>query len=131
MIEQQLQQFVERMQGVEQQLQLLHHQLQELEQVHEAVGALDSVSESQETLIPLGAGIFAKGKVTDTSKVFMNVGAKTVVEKPLKEAQKKVAEQKQKLTEIGESMQSELRQLKEMVQMMQMQQAQKASEKTN
>jgi prefoldin alpha subunit len=117
---QQLQQFVERAKHLQQQLEMLHHQLGELENVKEGIVGIKDVG-SEETLIPLGAGVFVKGTISDNKTLLMNVGAGVVVEKEVGSAQAKVEEQVAELQKIGSQMREEFNQLQQMIQMMQMQ----------
>jgi prefoldin alpha subunit len=118
------QQFMQRLQQLHQQFDLLQHQLGELEQVKQGIEGLKNV-EDEETLIPLGAGIFVKGKITDKKTLLMNVGAKVVIEKDFDSAQQKVEGQIEELQNIGGRMQEEMSQLQQMIQFMEMQELKK------
>jgi prefoldin alpha subunit len=80
-------------------LRLLEEQLSDLQsriqivsvQVQEHIGAgmtMDNLKDEQghEALIPIGAQLFVRGSITDTSKVFIGLGAGVSVEKSVPQA---------------------------------------------
>ena len=115
-----IQQFAQQMEGLQQQLALLKHQLSELHSVKEGLESLGEASRN-ETLIPLGAGVYARGKVSESEKVLMNVGSSVVVEKPVSDALKTVEEQIKQLDDIAEQMEAEMGQVGQIMQMLQSQ----------
>ncbi|MDP4012785.1 MAG: prefoldin subunit alpha [Candidatus Nanoarchaeia archaeon] len=71
---------------LQQQSQILHQQIQELSFLSEAIDGVSKVKKDTEMLIPLGAGVYAKGELKDNKEVIMNVGANTTTVKSTKEA---------------------------------------------
>tara|TARA_Y100000310_G_C20529496_1_gene737708 strand:+ start:313 stop:681 length:369 start_codon:yes stop_codon:yes gene_type:complete len=117
----QIQELGQRMKFLEQQLEQLQHQANELEQVRDSVEEMAKAGEGQELLIPLGAGVFTKAKVSDNKKVLMNVGSKVVVEKDLASAKVLVEGQMAELDKIKEQMTQEMTNIGQQLQMMQLQ----------
>jgi len=78
---------------LQQQAQVLQHQLHELSALKETIGQISQVKENTETLIPLGSGVYVKGEITNTKDLLMNVGANTITEKSAKDSEKIVEEQ--------------------------------------
>ena len=123
-----MQEMMQRMQALQQQLEILQHQLGELEQVKESITAVNDSDNEQEVLVPLGAGVFVKGKFSETDKVFMNVGANVVVKKAPKDAEEIVVKQIEQLKNIGEQMNQEVASISQLLQMIQVQQMQPKEE---
>ena len=72
---------------------------------------LDSVSKTkigQETLVPLGSGIFLKGSLKENSNVIMSVGSSVCIEKDIAEAKKTVSEQLGEVNQVLTQMQEEV-----------------------
>lgn len=69
----------------------------ELESIKKAIEEVDHVSEGKEILVPISNGIFMRAKIDNTSKLLINVGANTVVEKDLKSSVELVEKQQKEL----------------------------------
>ncbi len=93
MLYQQLQQLQQNLTGLEQ-------HLQELGKLQETLEHLSKVESDKDVLIPLGSGIFFKGKILDTSKLIMNVGANILVEKTVPEAVETVQKQANEVEQL-------------------------------
>ncbi len=105
---------------MQQQLQLLEHQLQELDQVKDAISEMKKAENGQEILVPLGAGVFSKANVKDNEKVIMNVGSNVAVSKSLDEAKVLVEKQIEELKNIQEQMNQEFAGISQQMQFLQM-----------
>ena len=62
----------------------------------------------KEMLFPMGAGILAHGKIISDEKVIVNVGANTLVEKTIPEAQKIIDAQLDELASVKQLMENEI-----------------------
>ena len=105
---------------VQQQLQMLAQQREELDQVHDSVVEMKSVDKGQEILVPLGAGIFTQGTLTQTKTLLLNVGAQVVVEKNVDDALTLIEKQMKELQTIEQSMQEEFGHISQQLQFMQL-----------
>ena len=83
----------QQMQQIQQQVQAIEQQVAEVEQVQQSLEELSQVKTGTEALVPMSSGIFVKTKLEDTSKVQMNVGGGTVVDKSIPDAKKMLADQ--------------------------------------
>jgi len=62
--------------------------INEMEGTIQAIEELSKVTEEVEALFMLGANAYARGKITDTKKILVNVGANVLVEKSLEDAKR-------------------------------------------
>jgi len=62
--------------------------ISEMEGTVQAIEELGKVTEEVEALFMLGANAYARGKIADTKKILVNVGANVLVEKSLEDARK-------------------------------------------
>ena len=96
-------------------LQILDHQMKQVQELDAVVASLDelaSVKAGSEMFVPMSSGIFIKAELKDTTDVLVNVGSGTVVKKSIAQAkalldgqivemrglQEQLAQQLQKLT---------------------------------
>tara|TARA_Y100000310_G_scaffold334750_1_gene415207 strand:+ start:1713 stop:1976 length:264 start_codon:yes stop_codon:yes gene_type:complete len=79
-----------------------------------------SALNDSETLFPLGAGVFVKGKLASVDKVVMNVGKGVAVEKDVSGAQKLVDEQIKSLEGVFTQMNAEMTDIVSQLQVAQM-----------
>ncbi|MBI5797575.1 prefoldin subunit alpha [Candidatus Woesearchaeota archaeon] len=125
----QLQELQQTIQQIRQQLHMLRQQKQELEQVSEAIAEMKKTKNGHELLIPLGAGVFTKAKVSENKTIILNVGAQIAVEKDISSAEDLIGKQLQELTAIEASMNEELAHVSQQFQFLQMSQAANSPEK--
>ncbi len=52
--------------------------------------SLEDLKENSELLIPLGAGIYAKAKLTDAKEFLVNVGSNVIVKKSIDEVKEMI-----------------------------------------
>jgi len=90
-----------RAQGSELQKQIYSVQalLEENAEAAEALGAL-SQSKGSQTLVPLGAGVFARATLANSDSVLIDVGARASVEKSASEAKAVLSERRKKLEQL-------------------------------
>ncbi len=82
---------------------------------------------TNETLFPLGAGVFVKGKLASVDKVIMNVGKQVAVEKEVDGAKKLVDEQIKSLENVFIQMNAEMTDIITQLQVTQMEMMQPES----
>ncbi len=75
-------------------LQLRH---EDLELVKEGVTGIKGKAES-EALVPVGAGVYVKGRITDGKTCLVNIGANVIIEKPIDEALALIKKQIENMT---------------------------------
>lgn len=116
--EQEVQKKYFELQLLEKQVKTLHTQVQQLEQqisdVDEISGALHQLAEvnaETDILIPLSAGIFFRGKLTDAKKVLVNVGSGSLVPKSSDDTCKDLQEQLTHMRRMQEDRMTKLQEL--------------------
>ena len=62
--------------------------ISEIENTIQALEELGKAADEVEALIMLGSSAYARGKITDTKKILVNIGSNIVVEKTVDEAKK-------------------------------------------
>lgn len=98
---------------IEQQMQSMHQQLQAVEQGMIELETLKigleefNDSEGKEIIATLGKGIFTKAKII-SDKLIVDIGNKNLVEKSVKDTQKLIAEQIEKLMEAKKELNENL-----------------------
>ncbi|MBT3984771.1 prefoldin subunit alpha [archaeon] len=105
---QNMQEFNNQLQAMQQQVDVLEKQTVELNTVKEGLDSIEQCNGDEEILIPLGSGIFLKGGIKDKAQVTMNVGAGIVVEKSISGALKLVEEQIVKMGSFKEELTKEM-----------------------
>ena len=115
-----IQELNKQLQVFQQQMELLEHQVGELNQVKEGLESIGNASGEEEIMIPLGGGVFFKGKMTEKGKVIMNVGSGVVVEKNVEGASKILNEQITQMTSIRENLTKEIEDVSMQMQKLQM-----------
>ena len=109
-----LQQLNERAQYLQQKLQVLEHQLKELNDVKLGLESL-----GDEMLFPLGAGVFVRGK-RSSEEVVVNIGKGVVVEKSVGDVKKTITDQLERLEDISVRMNQEMGEVVGQMQMVQL-----------
>ena len=79
--------------------ELLSQQLSEIELSISSLNEINNIPENAGMLAPVADGIFINASLKDNSKVMVNVGANTVVEKSIPEAIKLLENEKKGLAE--------------------------------
>ena len=103
------------MQMLQQEVQKVEQEIVELEkrkiELEMVLSSLDEIKKQKgdETLIPIGSGVFVKGKLTQKDKVLINIGADVVIEKNVVDAKKIIQKQSEGITAIQQKMESDLR----------------------
>ena len=96
---------IHKLQYLESQLEALRQQmvgleatLVELERVKYALESIQALSSESESYLPLGAGVYTKGRVSKPENLLVDIGTGVIVEKPPEEVQE-LLEKKQEETE--------------------------------
>ena len=76
----------EQMKQIQMQAMQIQKQSQEFEQIKQSLAELKSAKSLDDAFIPLGAGIFASGKITDSKEVLVMTGAGIAVKKSIDDA---------------------------------------------
>jgi prefoldin alpha subunit len=98
------QQYQAQAEAIAQQVGLTQMTLQGLDRAVLAVEALDSASEGQEMLVPIGSGSFVYAKLASKERVVLNVGAGVNIEKPSAEAKEALKARKAEVAEAGKKL---------------------------
>jgi len=113
----------------EQLMQRAAHEAQQIEKVIEQLSAsLDSLTELKETieeitqlkkgeeiLLPVANGIFIKGKIEDSSKLYLNVGEGIVLDKNKEQALKLLEKQEAEILKSKKEAEEKLEQIMKML----------------
>lgn len=91
---------MQQLERVREQLHKTDERIAEVGFVIESLKNFSTVEVGSEILIPVSNGVFAKAKITDTSKLLVNVGADTVTEKTVTDSLDMLAQQKQRIEEF-------------------------------
>ncbi|MBR9679029.1 MAG: prefoldin subunit alpha [Nanoarchaeota archaeon] len=103
------------MQMLQQEVQKVEQEIVELEkrkiELEMVLSSLDEIKNQKGdgTLIPIGSGVFVKGKLTQKGKVLINIGADVVIEKTVVEAKKIIQKQSEGITGLQQKLESDLR----------------------
>ncbi|MFH1471012.1 MAG: prefoldin subunit alpha [Candidatus Micrarchaeota archaeon] len=99
-------------QGYQQQAQVIQQQIASIQMSINEIAAtlgtvknLDKVKDNS-VLLPLGAGAYANGKLTDTSNVLINIGSDVMTEKPVIEVTEILEERMKRLEGMRDKLQS-------------------------
>ncbi len=102
-----------------------------LDRAAKAVEAMETASEGQDMLVPIGSGSFVYAKLASKEKVVLNVGAGVSIEKTtagaketLKVRQAEVAEGSKKLSEVLSRIDQEMQKIQEIMNRYEQQQGQ-------
>ena len=76
-----------KLQEMEQQLQIIEKQIQEFQLTSIALQDLETSKIDNEVLSPIGQNIFVKSKLLDNKEVFVDIGSKVFAKKSVPEAQ--------------------------------------------
>jgi prefoldin alpha subunit len=116
------QQYQAQAEAIAQQLGLTQMTVQGLDRAILAIDALDSASDGQEMLVPIGSGSFVFAKLASIERVVLNVGAGVSIEKPAPEAKEalkvrkaEVAEAAKKLSEMLNKIDGEMAKIQSVI----------------
>ena|SRR3989344_1989539 len=102
------QMLVQQLQQLQQNSNALDKHINDLVILQNNLGTISETKKDNETLIPLGSGIFLKGELKENSKVIMNVGSNVAVEKSVDDAQNTVASQLKEVSNVLDQIKEEI-----------------------
>lgn len=89
---------------LEKQLEMITHQMFELNATSNSLDDLRKVNSAREVFVPLSPGIFAKAVIKDTSELLVNVGANVVVKKDVAETKNLIQRQIEEVKKVQKQM---------------------------
>jgi len=93
----QFQQLQQKIEQVSEHVEMLNQHNMELEESKNAIAELGASHVGSEVFAPIANGIFIKATLNDSSKLLVNVGSNTVVEKTIEEVIDLLSEQERDL----------------------------------
>ena len=93
------------------QIELLNQSIAATQITGETIESLKNLQDGQEILLPLGNLAFVKAKLTDSSKVLVNVGASVVLEKEIDAAKDQIDQRIESLTKSQMQLRQGLQQI--------------------
>lgn len=97
----------QRLEEIKNQLNLVQQRLVELETTNQALADVGGIKKDTEILIPLGSGLYAYGKASNSEKMLVDIGAGVMVKKEIGDAKKKIEGSKKEVEAASENMQNE------------------------
>jgi prefoldin alpha subunit len=101
------------LQMIEEKERELGENLLELRETLEALKELESVKADSEIMIHIGSGNYVGGKILDTQRVLVNIGAGVMVSKERKEAEKLIKDRIEEIEKLVERFENEKRKIGE------------------
>lgn len=93
---------------LQKQLEILTGHLVEMHSTNSSMDDLDKIKKGKEIFVPISSGIFAKGTISDTSEILVNVGANVVVSKDIASAKKLIQHQIDEMKKVHKKMVDEM-----------------------
>ncbi len=106
----------EQMKQIQMQAVQIQRQVQEISTVKASLEELKKTKVPSDAFIPLGAGIFASGKITDTSEVLVMAGAGIAVKKNIDDAIAFIDDKLEILNSAFDSLDAEAKKIDKMAQ---------------
>ena len=98
----------EHIKQLQKQLEVLTNHLVEMHSTSSSLDDLDKIKKDKEMFVPISSGIFAKGTISNTSELLVNVGANVVVSKDIASAKKLIQHQIDEMKKVHKRMLEEL-----------------------
>ncbi|MBI4452173.1 prefoldin subunit alpha [Candidatus Woesearchaeota archaeon] len=98
----------EHIQQLQKQLEALTSHLVEMRSTSNSLEELAKTPKGKEIFVPISSGIFAKGSISDTSDLLVNIGANVVVTKDIASAKKLIQHQIDQMKNVHGKMLEEL-----------------------
>ncbi len=93
---------------LKQQAVLLQNRFMELEVTKQAVDDIKKIKQVNDTLIPLGSGVYVHGKINDIKKVLVDVGAGVMMNKDIDASLAVIEDKRAEVEKLLESLQGEV-----------------------
>ncbi len=94
----------EQLKQVQEQIQTLHKQKEDLDNLQDAIHNIAETKELTELFVPVSSGIFVKAEMKDSKEILVNVGNNVVVPKSIPDAVALVQKQKKELETYEKTM---------------------------
>ena len=107
----QLEMLKEQGQQLSQQKSQILMQLQEIEYSKTTIADLKNAKKDTELMIPIGTGMYVKGKITDLSDIITTIGGSVAVGKTLEEVEVIIKERESQMMELEKQINLELEKL--------------------
>lgn len=98
----------EHIKQLQKQLEVLTNHLVEMHSTNGSLEDLEKIKKDREMFVPISSGIFAKGTISNTSELLVNVGANVVVSKDIASAKKLIQHQIEEMKKVHKRMVEEL-----------------------
>ena len=102
---------VQQYQEMQKHLEQLQKHFSDLQGLSGHLKVISSSEENSETLLPLGSGMYIKGKLGDKQEVLVNVGSNVVVTKNLEGASSSVIEQSKEVSQVLSQLEGQISEL--------------------
>lgn len=92
--------YIKKIQELKEYLEALEAHFLELKKLENSLDEINFYRKGKEILVPLGQGVFFKGKIEDTSNVLVNVGSGVVVERDKDGAKELILKQIEEIEKV-------------------------------
>ena len=96
------------METMKEQAVLLQHKFVELESARQAVEDIQKAKQLNDTLIPLGSGIYMHGRITEGKKMLVDVGAGVLLNKDMESSLEVIEDKKKEIEAVLANMQDNM-----------------------
>ncbi|MBS3150591.1 prefoldin subunit alpha [Candidatus Woesearchaeota archaeon] len=96
------------LQNIQAQMQKLDSNLDEFQVLRKSLDELKKINRDTEIIIPLGQGVFTRGRITEKNNLLNLVGAEIAVEKSIDETKESVSGQINSLMKVRVELESEM-----------------------
>ena len=101
----------QQMKQIQRQLQMIESQMVEVAATKEALNDLKDTKTGSEILAPISSGIFIKSNLAENTKLAVNVGSGTVVEKTIPEVINIIEEQEEEIKKTYDNLVIEMQRM--------------------
>ena len=102
------QRLMQQIQQLQQNLQEMEKHISDLARLKNNLNSISKIEEGQETLMPLGSGIFIHGEIKNTQQVIMNVGTNICINKTIIKTLETVDNQMNEVSNVAIQMEQEI-----------------------
>ncbi len=96
---------------LQKQMIAVQKKLVELEATKMAIDEIKDVNKDNDILVPIGAGVYGHGRVTNAEKVLVNVGANVLLNKGPKDASAFVEARKREIMQAAAKVEADMKQI--------------------
>lgn len=106
-----LQMLQETADAIQQRISLTYSAINELQVAHNTLEGIKKEKKKSSLLVPIGGGSYIKGKLEDSEKLIVGIGANVAVEKTITEAQEAFQTRLLRLEQARNSLQKQLEEI--------------------